>query len=193
MSEQPSIATGAPLNADTWADFVQRLRHDCVGEGVRDHYTADAIFLVQARRYTYGIDNDYGGETVACVEDSIYTSPSDFYERELDDNGRRSLDAEATEHGSPNFLSLSTWMQWELIGVLDGVTVTGRRSYWQYVCAHFTKDAAEAFIRRKAHDYSDGLRVYVEAQSYSWEYNAIKAAILDGRLTFAAASIGPTP
>lgn len=27
----PNLATGASLNATTWADFVQRLRHDCVG------------------------------------------------------------------------------------------------------------------------------------------------------------------
>ena len=49
--------------------------------------------------------------------------------------------------------------------------------------SHFTKDAAEAFIRRKKHDYGE-MRVYVESQYYAWEFEAIKAAILDGTLTY---------
>ncbi|MNN59485.1 hypothetical protein D3C81_1746030 [compost metagenome] len=53
--------------------------------------------------------------------------------------------------------------------------------------AHFTKDAAEAFIRRKKHDYRHGMRVYVESQYYAWEFNVIKNAILDGRLILAPA------
>ena len=42
-----SLAVGAPLTQATFADFVERLRHDCVGDGVRDHWTADAFFVVQ--------------------------------------------------------------------------------------------------------------------------------------------------
>jgi hypothetical protein len=34
--EQPcSLATANALNAETWADFVKRLRHDYIGAGVR--------------------------------------------------------------------------------------------------------------------------------------------------------------
>ena len=55
---------------------------------------------------------------------------------------------------------------------------------WEFVCQHFTRDAADAFIKRKGHDYREGLRVYVDATSYSWELNTIKAAILDGRIGF---------
>jgi hypothetical protein len=35
---------------------VQRLRHYCVGEGVRDHCTSCAIFIVEARKTIYGLD-----------------------------------------------------------------------------------------------------------------------------------------
>ncbi|MNN73478.1 hypothetical protein D3C81_1895980 [compost metagenome] len=49
--------------------------------------------------------------------------------------------------------------------------------------SHFTKDAAEAFIRRKKHDYGE-MRVYVESQYYALEFEAIKSAILDGTLTY---------
>lgn len=117
----PSLATGQALNAATWADFVQRLRYDCNGEGVRDHCTANAIFIVEARKIVCG---------------------------------------------------------------LEGHTVTGWDEQWVYVNAHFTHAAAEAFIKRKKHDYRHGMRVYVESQYYAWEFNAIKQAILDGTLAY---------
>lgn len=55
----PSLATGHSLDAATWADFVTRLRYDCNGERVRDHCTAAAIFIVEARRIVCGLDMDY--------------------------------------------------------------------------------------------------------------------------------------
>jgi hypothetical protein len=35
--------------------------------------------------------------------------------------------------------------------------------------SHFTKDTAEAFIRRKQHDYGE-MRIYVESQYYDWKF-----------------------
>jgi hypothetical protein len=54
---------------------------------------------------------------------------------------------------------------------------------WDYVCAHFTKEAAEAFIARKKHDH-DELRIYVDCQLYCWEYNAIIEGLLTGKIVF---------
>jgi hypothetical protein len=54
---------------------------------------------------------------------------------------------------------------------------------WEFVSAHFTKEAAEAFINRKKHDY-DKLRVYVDCQLYCWEFNAIINGLLDGKIVF---------
>jgi hypothetical protein len=53
----PSLATGAKLTPETWADFVARLKHDCRSEGVSDHCTADAIFIVQAKRWTETVEH----------------------------------------------------------------------------------------------------------------------------------------
>lgn len=179
-----TLARGAELNQATWADFVARLRHDCVGEGVARHYTRDALFVVEAKKYTYGIDTDYGAEKVACIEDSVYTSPADYYAG-LDEDERAELDAECTkEHENP-FMELDEWTQWYVLDGQDGVTVTGRAEHWEYVNSHLTRDAADAFIERKRHDYRDGMRVNVEAQIYCWEFNTIKEAILAGRLVLA--------
>ena len=72
--------------------------------------------------------------------------------------------------------------QWYVLGELEDHTVTGWDDRWEYVNAHFTHAAAEVFIKRKKHDYRKGLRVYVDASTYSWELNTIKASILDGRI-----------
>lgn len=42
-----SIASGNKLTPETFADFVQRLKYHCQGEGVSDHCTADAISLLK--------------------------------------------------------------------------------------------------------------------------------------------------
>lgn len=83
----------------------------------------------------------------------------------------------------PDFLELDTDAQWEVLGELDDHTVTGWNKRWEIVNSHFTKEAAEACIRRKQHDYPE-LRVYVESLYYAREFEAIKAAIFDGTLVY---------
>ena len=186
MSAEPakSLATGAPLTEETWADFVQRLRHHCKGEGVNDHHTANAIFIVQARKIVFGIDMDYTDSRAVIYEDSHWLTPQAYWD-DADQDQRDELDATAQEDGHANFLSMPLDDQWDVLGDLDGHTVTGWSEEWKYLNSHFTKEAAEAFIARKQHDYRKGLRVYVDAQLYCWEFEAIKEAILSGQLTLA--------
>lgn len=187
--ENKSLATGADLDKETFDDFVSRLRHDCEGEGVKDHCTACAIFTVQSRRLIAGIDLDYASERAAFIEDRKYFSPDEFYDD--CDELQAQLDAYALDsYGSAEkFSDLGESEKWDAISECEEVTVTGIDWRWEHVNSHFTKDAAEAFIRRKKHDYRDGLRVYVDAQVYCWEFEAIKSALMSGRLVLAE----PTP
>ena len=178
-----SLATGAPMTADTWADFVRRLRHDCIGDGVEDHCTADAIFIVQARRKIFGIDLDYTDKRAVIFDESCWESPQEYWDAH-DEYGQSTLNRIAMEEHESHFLDLGHYDQWEILGGLDDHYVTGWDERWEYVCAHLTRGAAEAFITRKKHDYPDGLRVYVEAQTYSWEFNEIKDAIMRGLIVF---------
>lgn len=179
-----TLAQGAGLNGATWADFVARLHHDCIGEGVSRHFTRDALFVVEAKKHTYGIDQDHGAEKVACIEDTVCTSPADYYNDHLDDDERAELDAACQEERGKPFLELGDQDRWSILSEQDNVTVTGRIEDWEFVCAHLTRDAADAFIARKKHDYEE-LRVNVSAQICCWEFNAIKDAILQGRLVLA--------
>lgn len=176
-----TLATGATLTPETFADFVARLRHDVAGEGVKDHYTADPIFIVQARKEIAGIDRDYTDKLLVFVDDCTWYSPQEYW-NDLDEHGRESLDRKSVEEEGASFLGLDEASQWSILDALPDHTVTGWDEKWEYVSAHMTKDAAEAFIKRKGHDYRNGLRVYVESQCYSWEYNTIVAALMRGDL-----------
>jgi hypothetical protein len=182
----PSLATGAKLDPSTWADFVQRLRYDCVDAGVRDHCTANAIFIVQAKRIIYGIDTDYSDNRVIIVscDEAEWFTVQEYWD-DADGDMRDRLNALAQDKTEKDFLALDRDEQLEILAELEDHQVVGWDETWEYVNAHFTKDAAEAFIRRKKHDYRKGMRVYVDCQSYAWEFNAIKEAILNGTLTYA--------
>lgn len=188
-----SLATGHDLNAETFQDFVQRLHHHVRGAGVHEHYTADAIFIVQAKKIIYGIDRDYTDKWAVCVDESSYFSPQEYWE-DADEGTRLRLDEIAQQDGGCPFLSLGASDQWEVLGELPDHRVMGWDERWECVNSHLTQEAAEAFIRRKKHDYRAGLRVYVDARSYCWEFNAIINGLLNGQIVFAgqvAARIAP--
>jgi len=178
----PSLATGQPMSFDTWADFVSRLRYHCNGQGVKWHHTAAALFTVQAKRFDYGFEADYAEGLVVCLEDRRWFSPKEYWD-DLDEEEQQETNLSIQADHGCDFLELDQNDQWEFLGELDDHTVTGWNKRWEIVNSHFTKEAAEAFIRRKQHDYPE-LRVYVESQCYAWEFEAIKAAILDGTLTY---------
>lgn len=180
-----SLATGAKLDAATFADFVARLRHDCIGAGAHDHCTADAIFIVQAKRIVYGIDTDYSDNRVLldhCNEGEWFT-PKEYW-ADQDRDGRASVNKAMQEWSGCQFMKASESDQWYVLGEMKDHCVTGWHENWEYINAHLTKDAADAFIKRKKHDYPKGMRVYVDSQYYAWEFNEIKEALMAGRLQY---------
>ena len=178
MSE--SLANGAALTQETWADFVSRLRHDCVGEGVERHYTADAAFLVEKRDWIAVPD---GCSDTLRVHTDGHDEPLEEFFSGLEPEEQTALD----EAVDGSFIEADACDQCEALKTHQpDSTLYHAQEQWKFVCQHFTRDAADAFIRRKGHDYSEGLRVYVDATYYSWELNAIKKAILSGRLIFSA-------
>lgn len=178
-----SIATGSELTEETFNDFVQRLRHHVLGDGVAWHHTADALFTVQSRKIMFGIDRDYTDKLAVAIEDSMYFSPQEYWDN-CDEYQRLSLDEMAKNEGDVTFLSIDESAQWDILCDLSDHTVSGWDERWECVNVHFTKEAAEAFIKRKKHDYRDGLRVYVEAQVYCWEFNAIIDGLMKGKIGF---------
>lgn len=183
----PSLARGAPLTVESWQDFVERLRYDCRGEGVRRHYTADALFVVERKVFVYGLADDYATHEaiIGPSSESVWHSWADF-EASLDEDQRAELDQQAVEAQHQSFSSAAE--DWKRDCLEEaGYRFTGWDERWEFVGAHLTWTAAEAFISRKKHDYKDGLRVIAEGQPYAWELEAIKAAMMDGQLVYAPA------
>lgn len=181
-----TLAKGADLTPETWADFVARLHHDCVGEGVGDHYTADAVFLVQkAERYL--VPEGYGG-TPVIFDGCEHSEPvPTFFE-----NCCEETKAKLNEACDGDFLGADEYDKSSALSEhLPDYSLLYEEMRWEFLNQHFTRDAADAFIKRKGHDYRDGLRVYVDASSYSWELNTIKAAILSGQIGFIKADPAP--
>lgn len=176
-----TLATGNKLTPETFADFVERLKYHCNGAGVNAHCTADAIFIVQRKRLVTGIDTDYADDKVILCDDGKWFSIQEYWD-DLDYEEQVSLNKKSQDWCDKQFMKADSSDQWHLIGELDDHTVTGYTWEWEYVNSHFTREAAKAFINRKKHDYRYGLRVYVDANIYCWEFNAIKEALMNGDL-----------
>ena len=179
MTEQPSLARGAALTAETWADFVARLHHDIKGEGVREHCTADAVFLVQ-HAVEQLVPDGYDGTPVIFDGCEHTETVQDFF-----DGCCEETKAKLNASCDGSFLDADAYNQKQALEEhLPDYSLLYVTTRWETLNQHFTKDAAEAFIKRKKHDYRKGLRVYVDCSCYSWELNAIKEAILAGRIGF---------
>jgi hypothetical protein len=180
-----SIATGAPLNSETFDDFVVRLRYDCDGDGVKRHYTADAFFIVQQKVRTYGYTEDYSDLAMIYRDDYTWYSIKEFWDS-LDEDERKTLDVltDRSIESGMKFVDAGELNQWYILeNEQTEFSVVRYKEDWEYVNAHFTRDAAEAFIKRKKHDYEE-LRVYVDSQYWCWEFVEIKKAILSGKLKY---------
>jgi hypothetical protein len=146
------------LTKEYFDDFISRLRYHHEGEGVRDHCTADPIFIVQKLERVWGFDSQYVDDYVWINAENDHAEADERTAKRLD-----ALDDDGRETGA-----------WEKVYYVDR---------WDYVCAHFTKEGAEAFIVRKKHDYNK-LRVYVDCQVYCWEFNAVIEGLLSGKIVF---------
>lgn len=178
-----SLATGAPLNAATWSEFVTRMHHHCVGEGVDAHCTRDAVFEVQERTLVYGLREDYGTELVAIFLESEYFEPSQAWD-ELEADEKQELLEKSDLPADTVFTSLSVPEQWNVLAESEQIDVVGFVEQWRPLNWHLTPEAAQAFITRKSHDYPKGLRMSVECERYAWEFNAVRNAILQGAVVF---------
>lgn len=186
-----SLATGAPLTEQTFSDFVERLRHDCIGDAVNLHHTAYPVFLVQNKIRAHVPDFTshqkciFDGE--AC---STFDTIKEFWGN-LEQEEQQGIDLLAIEQGGCSFLDLEDDDQWDLIAsgdasdIIESVEVRYYEEEWQTVSQYFTRDAAEAFIKRWGHDCGE-LNIYVGSSYWCPEYNAIRQALMDGRLVLAS-------
>lgn len=171
-----TLANGSPLTEDTFNDFIQRLQYQVRGKGVDDHCTCDAVFVVQRKELVSGIDKDYTDLTVLFDEDCRYFSKEEYLS-ELDEDTEQEWKLE----GCP--VDGTTYEFFEWMEEYKECTHTGYDWKYTYVNHHMTREGAEAFIKRKKHDYGK-MRIYVDSAYWSWELKAIMNGLLDGEIVF---------
>lgn len=163
------------LTKENFNDFIGRLKFQNRGKGVDHHCTANPIFIVQSRERITGIDLSFDPETYWTDEDSECEWTKEEFNEQLaeyvaDGGEHEDFDIDIDEE------------------VMRGQVVIFRKlgycENWEYVCAHLTRGAAEAFIKRKKHDHRK-LRIYVDSQYWCWEFNAIIKGLLDGEIIMA--------
>lgn len=165
------------LTREYFDDFVKRLRYHNEGEGVEDHCTANPIFIVQKKEIISGIDNDFDPAFFWVNADG----EGEYSDEEMKDALEEIFDGEEDgpdeydlDHDDEITCNSGKKTLFRKVGYIER---------WEYVCAHFTKEAAEAFIGRKKHDYRE-LRIYVDCQYHCWEFNTIVDGLLSGKIGF---------
>lgn len=177
-----SLTTVPVLDANSWNEFVTRLHHHNTADGRSSHGTNEPLFIVQSKDMICGFEDGFSGERYVYDGESSFASPQEYWDA-LDAQGKHALNGQSLETEDELFCDLSENTQWDILGESEGLTVSRCRPEWRFISAHLTREAAEAFIARKGHDYNE-LRVYVSSQAYCVEFNSIKKGILDGLITF---------
>ena len=178
-----SLLCGAPLNAATFAEFITRLKHDCVGAGVHEHCTSDVVFIVMAKEFIYGIDMNYVDDLAIYCGETYYHSIPEFL-KTGDQEFLDSLDQKSRLENDLPFAELEVRDQFLLIGSLENFSVYGYGERWRLINFHFTQTAADEFIRNHGHKHEGELQVFQESQGRCYEFNAIKNALIEGKLVW---------
>jgi hypothetical protein len=176
-----SIIHCAPLTAETLAEFRTRLQHDCTGDGYAEHCTSSPVFVVKERRFQYDIELDYAEKKAIYFNDEYYHSIAEFMEV-ASDHTKELLDEVTYKALKVKFDQLEEDLQYDTLNLLSYIQIVGYVEHWNYLNVHFTQASADDFINRSRHNYPDGLKVFIESQQYCPEFNAIRNAILSGKL-----------
>ncbi|MBI6883050.1 hypothetical protein [Pseudomonas putida] len=178
-----TLITGAPLNVDTFSDFVGRLKQDCIGEGLAEHCTSDVVFIVKEKEILYGVDTDYTDNLVIFYEDTKYHSISQLLSDHGDGHLAKLNEMALGEFQLP-FSEIGERDQFLLAGSLPGFTTHGYSSNWKFLNLHLTQSSADWYIKKHGHKHDGELQVFHESQYRCHEFNTIKEALMNGNLVW---------
>lgn len=165
-------------NKEEFDNFIERLTFHNRGKGVDDHCTANPMFIVQERVDITGLDMAYTDDHrwYECDGNQLYNDYemlaviADHNADHEDDKKYQIKDVDLSDD--------EIKCNGEVLYIK-----TGWSERWEYVNAHLTREAAEAFIKRKQHNHKT-LRIYVDSQYWCWEFNKVIGELLSGRLAW---------
>lgn len=170
---------------ETWAEFTQQLKKSWEKDNAG---TDSPIFVVQAKNIVWGLDPASDSVEITNIvdvdQDSKYKSVEEFFES-LKATDKHDLNGLAIDEEDELFLDVKASTQFNILTDWNwnghNVHICHGKYFWEDINCHLTRSAAEAFIKRKSHDYGE-LRVFVKSLYWCDEFKNLLNAIISGEV-----------
>ncbi|WP_151827468.1 ead/Ea22-like family protein [Acinetobacter oleivorans] len=170
---------------ETWAEFTQQLKKSWEKDNAG---TDSPIFVVQANNIVWGLDPTHDSVEITNIvdvnQDSKFKSVEEFFES-LKATDKHDLNGLAIDEEDELFLDVKASTQFNILTDWNwnghNVHICHGKYFWEDINCHLTRSAAEAFIKRKSHDYGE-LRVYVKSLYWCEEFKNLLNAIISGEV-----------
>ncbi len=168
---------------ETWAEFTQQLKNSWEKDNAG---TDSPIFVVQAKNIVWGLDPTHDSVEITNIvdvdQDSKYKSVEEFFES-LKATDKHDLNGLAIDEEDELFLDIKASTQINILSDWNerNVYICHGKYFWEDINCHLTRTAADAFIKRKSHDYGE-LRVFVKSLYWCDEFKNLLNAIISGEV-----------
>jgi hypothetical protein len=168
--------------------LIERLRYwNESEEGINSHGTDSPIFEVKEKVRVYGYDSDYSDYFEFGKDDCYHDSVSDFLEsidEDQEDYIIKTINEWWESYFGKKIKSLKEVPENSLLDSLIDLCDYRKVYYnedWKHVNSHLTREAAQAFINRKKHDYRE-LRIWVDSLYWCWEFKDLIKGLVSGEI-----------
>ena len=169
------------LTKENFDKLIKNLKHwNESDEGRDSHCTANPIFDVQEKVKVYGFDSGYS-DAFEFFNSDLQLSVENIESliEELEDPSE--LFGKIAAISIKDFFERNYYEQ-VLAAKELGYEVVHYQEEWKHVNTHLTREAAQAFIKRKQHDHGE-LRIWVSSLYWCWEFNMIIQGLLSGKIS----------
>lgn len=168
---------------ETWAEFTQQLKQSWENDNAG---TDSPIFVVQSKNIVWGLDPASDSVEITNIVDvdqeSKYKSVEEFFDS-LKAAEKHDLNGLAIDEEDELFLDIKASTQINILSDWNerNVYICHGKYFWEDINCHLTRTAADAFIKRKSHDYGE-LRVFVKSLYWCDEFKNLLNAIISGEV-----------
>lgn len=168
---------------ESWAEFTQQLKNSWENDNAG---TDSPIFVVQSKNIVWGLDPASDSVEITNIVDvdqeSKYKSVEEFFDS-LKAAEKHDLNGLAIDEEDELFLDVKVSTQINILTEWNerNVYICHGKYFWEDINCHLTRSAAEAFIKRKSHDYGE-LRVFVKSLYWCDEFKNLLNAIINGEV-----------
>lgn len=171
------------MKKEEFETLIERLKYwNESEEGINSHGTDGPIFDVQEKVRIYGLDSGYSDYFEFGKGETYFDSISDFLESIDDEEELEIINQCWGKYFDQKPVRLKDFPEDTLIKFLGDCCDYQKVYYkedWKHVNTHLTREAAQTFIDRKKHDYTE-LRIWVSSLYWCWEFKDLIEGLVNG-------------